>query len=68
LTVWAPAEVDVRTIGPVLVTADPAPQDVDVLVVVRAWKMSRTNHDLPVSVLVTRFGRPLARSAQYTHP
>lgn len=53
MTVWAPAEVDVKTIGSILVTADPAPQGVDVLVVVHARKMRRTNHYLPVSVLVT---------------
>ena len=46
----------------------PAAQDVDILVVVRAGKICRTNHDLPVSILVARLGRRFTHSGQYTHP
>jgi hypothetical protein len=66
LTVWAPAEVDVGTVGSILVATDPAPQNVNVLVVVRARKMRRTNYDLPVSVPVAWFGRPLTHNGEYT--
>ncbi len=52
-------------VGPVLVAAVPAAQDVDVLVVIRSREMRGTNHNLPVAVGVARFSRPFAHSWQY---
>jgi hypothetical protein len=64
----APALKDVGAVCPVLVAADPAAQDVDELVVVCASKMCRPNHNLPVSIPIARFRRPLAHSGEYTGP
>jgi hypothetical protein len=60
LTIGAPAEMDIGPIGTVLVPAAPAAQDVDVLVVVCAGEVSSLDNDLPISIPVTRLGRPFA--------
>jgi hypothetical protein len=57
---------DIGAVCPVLVATPPAPQNVDVLVMVRAGKVGSTDNDLPVSVPVAWLGRPLTHSAQYT--
>jgi hypothetical protein len=48
------------------VAAVSAPQHVDVLVMVRASEVGRTDNDLPVSVPVALLDRALTHSAQYT--
>lgn len=63
--VGALAEVDVRTVGAILVAASLAAQDVDILVVVRAREAGRSDDDLPVPVPVARFRRPFAHKRQH---
>ena len=58
---------DIGTVCPVLVATPPAPQHVNVLVMVRAGKVRSPDNNLPVSVPVARLGRPLTHSAQYTN-
>ena len=65
---WALALEDVGAVGPVLVAAVPAAQDIDVLVVVRARKVSGANHYLPVAVGVAWLGGPFAHSEEYIRP
>jgi hypothetical protein len=65
--VGALAEVDVGSVCSVFVDASFTSQDVDVLIMVRTSKMRRPNHDLPVSIPMPRFGRPLGHSARYTN-
>jgi hypothetical protein len=57
---------DIGAVCPVLVATLPAPQHVNVLVMVRAGKVRRPDNYLPVSVPVARLGRPFTHSAQYT--
>ena len=67
LTIRALALEDVGTVCPVLLVAVPAPQHVDVLVMVSTGQVGSPYYDLPVSVPVARLGRPLTHSAQYTN-
>jgi hypothetical protein len=68
LAVGALALEDVGAVCPVLVATVPAPQHVDVLVMVRAGKVRSTDNDLPVSVPVAWLGRSFAYRGQYTYP
>jgi hypothetical protein len=52
---------DIGAVCPVLMAALPAPQHVDVLVMIRASEVGRTDNDLPVSVPVALLGRPFAQ-------
>jgi hypothetical protein len=58
---------DIGTVRPVLMAALPAPQHVDVLVMVRAGEVGSTDNDLPVSIPVAWLSRALTHSAQYTN-
>ena len=57
----------IGAVCPVLLAALPAPQHVNVLVMVRASEVRSMDNDLPVSVPVAWLGRPLTHSAQYTY-
>lgn len=58
---------DIGAVCPVLVATPPAPQHVNVLVMVRAGEVRSPDNYLPVSVSVAWLGRPLTHSAQYTN-
>jgi hypothetical protein len=58
---------DVGAVCPVLMAALSAPQHVNVLIMVRAGEVGRTDNDLPVSVPVAWLGRALTHGAQYTN-
>jgi hypothetical protein len=58
---------DVGAVGPVLVAADPAAQDVDVLILVRAGKARGANHNLSISVPVACSARPFTHRGQFTY-
>jgi hypothetical protein len=62
----APALEDIGAVCPILVATPPAPQHVDVLVMVRAGKVGSPDDDLPVSVPVAWLGRALTHTAQYS--
>jgi hypothetical protein len=59
---------DIGAVCPVLVATPPAPQHVNVLVMVCAGKVGSTDNYLPVSVSVAWLGRPLTHSGQYINP
>jgi hypothetical protein len=58
---------DVGAVGPLLVAADPAAQDVDVLIVVRAGKRRGANHNLSIPVPVACSARPFTHRGQFTY-
>jgi hypothetical protein len=53
---------DIGAVCPVLMAALPAPQHVDVLVMVRAGEVGSTDNDLPVSIPVAWLCRPLTHT------
>lgn len=65
-TARATAKVDVGTVSAIFVTAQPAPQNVDILAMIRAGDTSDANGNLVVAIFVSGFGRPPRSRAQWT--